>query len=474
MPSPPVPQSDLDLLTLARRWTGDLSSPPTEDERARDVRILVAASPSDWCILPGSRLPAAVLTRVQAALEGSSPGPEPPGPEVLDAVRTAVPDRAGPRIEGGPVYVFGPPTTPRRPDADLTIVTSAAADATDAADALERPVNWDPGEWADLLAGRIGPWAAAVDHGGRVLSLTHTPRPLLDVAAECGVWTDPSHRGRGLAPHVTAAWAELVRGPGRHLFYSCDHRNTASQGVARRLGLRHLGWQWTISAEPWTDGDAWGMALSDHLRGGWTPTPELETDAHEVGDAMHPEWFFRTFDQWDWWDRELVALAAQGPALDLGAGAGRTSLWLQEQGIDVTAVDSSPRAVKVCRARGVADARLGDLNEPPSDKAWRAIFLLCGNLGLGGSFEGNRRLLTRLAELAAPDAVLVGDTVEPFREPEIGLRIRYRGVATPWWRQRNIPVAEIPALVEGTGWVVDRHVVDLPDHAVLLRREARA
>jgi SAM-dependent methyltransferase len=188
---------------------------------------------------------------------------------------------------------------------------------------------------------------------------------------------------------------------------------------------------------------------------------------------MHPSWFFRGFEEWDPWDRELLPLAARSPALDLGAGAGRASLWLQEQGVEVTAVDSSPGAVEVCRARGVRDVRLGDLRDPPTDRRWRAILLLCGNLGLGGSWDGTRRLLTRLAEISAADAVLVADTVDPNGPPDIGLRLRWGGLATPWWPQRNLPVAEVAAIVDGTGWVVDRHIVELPDHAVLLRHAER-
>jgi len=83
--------------------------------------------------------------------------------------------------------------------------------------------------------------------------------------------------------------------------------------------------------------------------------------------AMHQEWFFRGFEQWEWWDRELVPLVRSGPVLDLGAGAGRASLYLQQRGLHVTAIDASPGAVEVCRHRGVADVRLGDVNDPPSD-----------------------------------------------------------------------------------------------------------
>ena len=92
------------------------------------------------------------------------------------------------------------------------------------------------------------------------------------------------------------------------------------------------------------------------------------------------------------------------------------------------------------------------------------------NLGLGGSWEGNRRLLARLAGLAVPGAVLVGDTVTPDGPARVVLRIRYREMATPWWPQYNIPAGEMDALVDGTGWRMERHLEDGEDHAVLLRR----
>jgi SAM-dependent methyltransferase len=196
----------------------------------------------------------------------------------------------------------------------------------------------------------------------------------------------------------------------------------------------------------------------------------LEVDDGKVVPAMEPEWFFRTFDEWEWWDRELLPMVDRGPVLDLGGGAGRAALYFQERGLQVTLVESSPGAVEVCRARGVRDARLGDLNDPPDEKRWGAVLLLCGNLGLGGSWDGNRALLTRLAALTLPGAVLVGDSVNVSNPEGIGLRIRYGDIVTPWWRQRNVASSEMPALVEGTGWDIERQLEDGIDHAVLLRR----
>src|SRR5580700_1084835 len=56
----------------------------------------------------------------------------------------------------------------------------------------------------------------------------------------------------------------------------------------------------------------------------------------------------------DWADFEQTALAlAHGRVLDVGCGAGRFALALQERGTPVTGLDVSAGAVDVCRQRGV-------------------------------------------------------------------------------------------------------------------------
>jgi GNAT superfamily N-acetyltransferase len=431
------------------------------------TRPWVAITRDGWTGPHGGEVSDALRADVQRLLAEAPASIDDVDPPVLaDVAATLARELGSQWFVGGPVYVV-PPDLSSPPPAGCTIVTSADNAEHDLVRG-RRPVNWDEDEWPVLIDGELGPWAMALVED-RVASICHTPG-LVANAAECGTWTHPDFRGRGLAAATVAAWAPLAAAPGRHLFYSTNDENLRSKQVAAHLGLRLVGRRWPFSPNVWTEADAWGRALDDWRRTVWVPTPELETDEGKVGSAMHPEWFFRSYDDWDWWERELLDAVQDGPVLDLGAGAGRVSLWFQERGFDVTAVDSSPGAISVCAARGVRDARVGDLNDPPSDKRWGAFLLLCGNLGLGGSLSRNRALLARLAELATDDAVLIGDTVEPDHDREFGLRIRYRGEATPWWRQYNIPVAKIPALVEGTGWRIDRHLVAGTDHAVLLRR----
>ena len=219
-------------------------------------------------------------------------------------------------------------------------------------------------------------------------------------------------------------------------------------------------------------GDAWGAALLDHLAGHVVDGLVLEVDDGTAVPAMAPEWFFRPEPEWEPEERALLSMVTDGPVLDLGAGAGRSALHLLQRGLRVAAVESSPGAAEVCRRRGVQDVRQQDLNDPPADQPWRVILLLCGNLGLGGSWDGNRRLLGRLAEVSAPDATLNADSIEYTGRAEIGLRIRYGQTVTPWWRQRNVGAGEVEALVEGTGWRIEQHRRSPNgfDHYLALRR----
>ncbi|RCV50850.1 GNAT family N-acetyltransferase, partial [Marinitenerispora sediminis] len=123
-------------------------------------------------------------------------------------------------------------------------VIASTADGQSAAQDLVRPGNWQPGEWSELVNGRMGEWAMAV-HGREPVSICFTPASNAS-AAEAGIWTRPDFRGRHLAPAVVAAWARRERRDRAVLFYSTTADNHASQSVARALGLIPLGWIWTV------------------------------------------------------------------------------------------------------------------------------------------------------------------------------------------------------------------------------------
>jgi SAM-dependent methyltransferase len=237
-----------------------------------------------------------------------------------------------------------------------------------------------------------------------------------------------------------------------------------------------------------TSQDAFGRALLDYSVGTPGPTLMLERDDGSSGPSLQPAEFFAPPDAWPEWEQQAVA-AVSGPVLDLGAGAGRHSLFLQEAGHEVTAVDHSPGAVDVCRARGVLNVRLADLTDPPEDRRWGAVLLMCGNLGLAGDRQATRSLLARLARGCRSDAIVVTDTVDPTVDNDandlayfnrnlrmgrdlglVRLRLRYGDLVTPWWDLLLVPRSDIDRLVNGTGWAVRERIDDGADYLLTLVR----
>ena len=212
--------------------------------------------------------------------------------------------------------------------------------------------------------------------------------------------------------------------------------------------------------------------LLDHLDGRVGGEPELERDDGEIGPAMGAAWFFAGHDDWAPAERETFEYV-HGRVLDIGAGAGRHSLEAQQRGLDAVAIDISPGAVQVCRSRGVEDARLLALEDiDESLCSFDTVLLMCGNVGLAGSGEETVRLLEKLHILTGREGRILLDTVSPYvgadaadpayyeRNRERGLmagqvtiRIRYDGLATPWYDLLCVDRAELVALAEATGWV---------------------
>ncbi len=167
----------------------------------------------------------------------------------------------------------------------------------------------------------------------------------------------------------------------------------------------------------------------------------------------------------------------RGRVLDVGAGAGRHSLEAQARGLEVVAIDISPGAVETCRRRGVRDARLLPLAEVDERLGvFDTALLLCGNLGLAGGAEETVAFLRRLHAVTSPAGRIVFDTVDPHGEDddadlaylernrargrmpgEVTIRIRYGGLATPWFELLCVSTAELEGLIPGTGWRLAWH-----------------
>jgi SAM-dependent methyltransferase len=114
------------------------------------------------------------------------------------------------------------------------------------------------------------------------------------------------------------------------------------------------------------------------------------------------------------------------PALDAGCGAGRLLVPYRLAGLDVDGSDISADMIRLCGERLVAEGT----GEPPAGglfvqamhelelpRRYRTI-ILCGALGIGGSWAQDREGLRRLRRHLLPGGVLVCDLYLPYEDDE--------------------------------------------------------
>jgi SAM-dependent methyltransferase len=242
-----------------------------------------------------------------------------------------------------------------------------------------------------------------------------------------------------------------------------------------------------VTAEP-TIGDAFGDALLAALEHGASLAVVERSDGYVDVDSGQDNYFNEPAA---WSDRCRWLLdRALGRVLDIGAGAGRAALALQDRGQAVVALDVSAGAVQVCERRGVRDCFLGTVDElARTDPMPFDSFLLLGNnLGLLESESRAGEFLGVLARLGHQDSVVVASALDPHQtiDPrhlryheqnrrrgrlpgQVTIRVRYRDVATGWFDYLHLSRHELAVLSEPAGWTIEE-VLPGTLYGVVLRR----
>ena len=153
--------------------------------------------------------------------------------------------------------------------------------------------------------------------------------------------------------------------------------------------------------------DAYGEALQDYYNDRFVP-PLLLNTSYGQQETMPPEVFFRDRDGFSELESYALSLVC-GKVLDVGAGAGAFSLYLQHLGFDVVANEISSIACEIMRHRGVREVREHPVQEESGD-AYNTILLMMNGLGLFGTLEGLRDGLRKLHALLAPGGQIIADS----------------------------------------------------------------
>jgi SAM-dependent methyltransferase len=108
----------------------------------------------------------------------------------------------------------------------------------------------------------------------------------------------------------------------------------------------------------------------------------------------------------------------KGKVLDVGCGAGSHSLYLQEKGFEVTAIDISENAIKACELRGLKNARIQNILEVSTytseselaKQKFDTILLLMNGTGIFRTLLETSNYLQKLKSLLNPNGQILIDS----------------------------------------------------------------
>lgn len=152
-----------------------------------------------------------------------------------------------------------------------------------------------------------------------------------------------------------------------------------------------------------------GLAGMDFLR---DPDPnaviEVWSDIAEI-DELPVSYFFRKYEDMPMLEQKALSLC-RGKILDVGAGMGSHTLYLQENKMDVTALELSPMACEVIKKRGVKNVINEDFYNLPSEIKYDSILFLMNGIGIAQSIDSFSRFFEQLRHLLAPGGQVLMDS----------------------------------------------------------------
>jgi SAM-dependent methyltransferase len=221
--------------------------------------------------------------------------------------------------------------------------------------------------------------------------------------------------------------------------------------------------------------DAFGYACFDYLQGIKTFTVIERSDGYI--EAANIVLYFTEFNDWPTHVKRAMRYV-HGRVLDVGCGAGRHALFLQNKGFDVLGIDVSPMAMRVCKIRGLKKVRVLSITGISSKLGtFDTILMLGGNFGLFANKQRAQWLLRRFYGMTREGAVIIAQSrnIYKTKEPhhlqyqasnrkrgrmagQIRLRVRYKNYAEPWYDYLLVSPQEMMALLRNTGWRIKKFI----------------
>jgi SAM-dependent methyltransferase len=233
--------------------------------------------------------------------------------------------------------------------------------------------------------------------------------------------------------------------------------------------------------------DAFGQMLWNYYNGNQV----FETIERDDGlkNELNPATYFSSYKNWQPTEKKAMDFV-KGKVLDIGCGAGRHSLHLQEKGFEVVGIDVSPLAIKVCKLRGLKQARVMPVeNLDFKEKSFDTIIMMGNNFGLLGSLGKAQKVLERFYEITTKNAVVIAGIRDPYKTDDlkhlayhelnkkkgrmggqVRIRTRFQEHVSPWFDYLMVSKQEMVQVLEGTGWSIQQFIDSKTNYVTLIEK----
>jgi SAM-dependent methyltransferase len=220
--------------------------------------------------------------------------------------------------------------------------------------------------------------------------------------------------------------------------------------------------------------DAYGQILLAQYESGDKLCEIIERDDNFIDSGSELGYYFSDYKDWPTAEKKIIRLA-RGRVLDIGCGAGRHAIYLQDKGLDVTGIDVSPGAIKVSKARSLKKALVRKIEDISRFKpqSFDTVLMMGNNFGLLGGPARAKRLLKSLSVITSDGAQIIAGTRNPYgttlqahlkyhqlnkqrgRIPgQLRIRARFGSAIGKWFDYLLVSPQEMEKIFEGTQWQV--------------------
>lgn len=201
----------------------------------------------------------------------------------------------------------------------------------------------------------------------------------------------------------------------------------------------------------------------------------LERDDDLIDKRNVWEAYFSDYKNWPE-DEKKALKYIKGKVLDIGCGAGRHSLYLQNKGHYVIATDISRGAIEVCQKRGlkkvknISVEKIDRLNEK-----FETVLLLGNNLGLLQNPAYAKKILKKIDQITTSKTIIIGSTINPYLTKEkvhldyqqhnivkgklageMKFRSHYKGYVSEWFNYLFCSPEELAKILSDTSWKIEK------------------